>query len=134
MKKNMRGMTMGLLIASTLLSGCFSAMGLRDGSEVTLRNNARIMTLQRGMTPEQVIEHIGPSSNSGIPNPFRSEMHPAGDTIFKAFFFYSGTGFVASIPNSDLTPVVFKDESLEGCGWSYWERIAKQYNISIGNR
>ena len=66
MKKNMRGMTMGLLIASTLLSGCFSAMGLRDGSEVTLRNNARIMTLQRGMTPEQVIEHIGPIAGQGL--------------------------------------------------------------------
>ena len=134
MKINLRGVTVGLLIASAILSGCFSAMGLRDGSEVTLRNNARIMTLQRGMTPEQVIEHIGPSSNSGIPNPFRSEMHPAGDTIFRAFFFYSGTGLVSSIPNSDLTPVVFKDESLEGWGWSYWERIAKQHNISIRNR
>ena len=134
MKSNLRGTTMVLLTTSAILSGCFAAMGLIDGSEVTLRNNARIMTLQSGMTPEQVIEHIGPSSNSGIPNPFRSEMHPAGDAIFRAFFFYSGTGFVSGIPNSDLTPVVFKDGSLEGWGWSYWERIAKQYNISIRKR
>ena len=108
--------------------------GLRDFSEVTLENNARIMTLQPGMTPEQVIEHIGPSSNFRIPNPFRSEMYPAGDDIFRAFFFYSGTGLVPSIPDSDLTPVVFKNESLEGWGWSYWESTAKQYNISIRNR
>jgi hypothetical protein len=134
MKMNMRGTTMGLLTASAILSGCFATMGLRDGSEVTLRNNARIMTLQRGMTPEQVIEHIGPSDNFHIPNPFKSEMHPAGDDIFRAFFFYSGTGLVSSIPNDDLTPVVFKDDRLEGWGWAYWERIAKQYNISIRNR
>ena len=134
MKRNLRGVTMGILVASAIFSGCFTAMGLRDGSEVTLRNNARIMTLQRGMTPEEVIRHIGPSINSGIPNPFRSEMHPVGDAIFRAFFFYSGTGLVGSIPDSDLTPVVFKDERLEGWGWLYWERIAKQYNISIQNR
>jgi predicted small secreted protein len=135
MKMRLRGTTMGLLAASAILSGCFATMvGLRDFSEVTLQNNARIMTLQRGMTPEQVIEHIGPSSNSRIPNPFRSEMYPAGDDIFRAFFFYSGTGLVPSIPDSDLTPVVFKNESLDGWGWSYWESTAKQYNIRIRNR
>ncbi len=130
----LHGTIMGLLAASAILSGCFATMGLRDFSEVTLENNARIMTLQPGMTPEQVMEHIGPSSNSRIPNPFRSEMYPAGDDIFRAFFFYSGTGLVSSIPDSDLTPVVFKNESLEGWGWSYWESTAKQYNISIRNR
>ena len=134
MKMRLRGTTMGLLATSAILSGCFATMGLRNFSEVTLENNARIMTLQPGMTPEQVIEHIGPSSNSRIPNPFRSEMYPAGDDIFRAFFFYSGTGLVASILDSDLTPVVFKNESLDGWGWLYWESTAKQYNISIRNR
>ena len=135
MKLRLRGTTMGLLTASAILSGCLSTMlrplGVEDFSEVTLQNNARIMTLQRGMTPEQVIKHIGPSSNSRVPNPFRSEMYSAGDDIFRAFFFYSGTGFVPSIPDSDLMPVVFKNESLDGWGWSYWESTAKQYNISI---
>jgi hypothetical protein len=92
------------------------------------------MTLQRGMTPEQVIEHIGLSNNFRVPNPVRSEMYPAGDDIFRAFFFYSGTGLVASILDSDLTPVVFKNESLDGWGWLYWESTAKQYNIRIRNR
>ena len=131
----LRGTTMGLLAASAILSGCFATMvGLRDFSEVTLQNNARIMTLQRGMTPEQVIEHIGLSNNFRVPNPVRSEMYPAGDDIFRAFFFYSGTGLVASILDSDLTPVVFKNESLDGWGWLYWESTAKQYNIRIRNR
>ena len=135
MKKRLRSTTMGLLAASAILSGCFATMvGLRDFSEVTLQNNARIMTLQRGMTPEQVIEHIGLSNNFRVPNPVRSEMYPAGDDIFRAFFFYSGTGLVASILDSDLTPVVFKNESLDGWGWLYWESTAKQYNIRIRNR
>ena len=137
MKLRLRGTTMGLLTASAILSGCLSTMlrplGVEDFSEVTLQNNARIMTLQRGMTPEQVIEHIGPSNNSRVPNPFRSEMYSAGDDIFTAFFFYSGTGFVPSIPASDLMPVVFKNERLDGWGWSYWNSTVTQYNIRIGN-
>ena len=137
MKLRLRGTTMGLLTASAILSGCLSTMlrplGVEDFSEVTLQNNARIMTLQRGMTPEQVIEHIGPSNNSRVPNPFRSEMYSAGDDIFRAFFFYSGTGFVPSIPDSDLMPVVFKNERLDGWGWSYWKSTVTQYNIRIGN-
>ena len=59
----LRGTTMGLLAASAILSGC-STLGLRNFSEVTLQNNARIMTLELGMTPEQVIEHIGLYPNS----------------------------------------------------------------------
>ena len=93
-----------------------------------------IMTLQPGMTPEQVVEHIGPSSNSRIPNPVRSEVYPAGDDTFRAFFFYTGTGYVASILDSDLMPVVFKNERLDGWGWSYWESTVTQYNIRIGNQ
>ena len=133
MKKRLRSTTMGLLAASAILSGCVT-LGLRDFSEITRQNNARIMTLQRGMTPEQVIEHIGLSNNFRVPNPVRSEMYPAGDDIFRAFFFYSGTGLVASILDRDLTPVVFKNESLDGWGWLYWESTAKQYNIRIRNR
>jgi len=129
----LRSTTMRLLAASAILSGC-GTLGLRDFSAVTLQNNARIMTLERGMTPEQVIKHIGPSSNFRVPNPFRSEMYPAGDDIFRVLFFYGGTGLVASILDSDLTPVVFKNESLDGGGWLYWESTAKQYNIHIRHR
>ena len=133
MRIRLCGTTMGLLVAAAILSGC-STLGLRDFSGVTLQNNARIMTLERGMTPEQVIEHIGPSSNSRVPNPVRSEVYPAGDDTFRAFFFYTGTGYVYSIVDSDLMQVVFKNERLDGWGWLYWESTAKQYNIRIRNR
>ena len=133
MQTRLSSTTMGLLAASAILSGCALA-GLRDFSAITRQNNTRIMTLQRGMTPEQVIEHIGPSYNSDVPNPVRSEMYPAGDDAFRALFFYSGTGLVDRIFDRDLTPVVFKNESLDGWGWLYWESTAKQYNIHIRDR
>ena len=135
MKRNLHVTVMGLLVASTVLSGCspFRLFGLRDFSEISRQNNTKIMTLQPGMTPEQVVEHIGPSSNSRVPNPVRSEVYPAGDDTFRAFFFYTGTGYVYSIVDSDLMPVVFKNERLDGWGWSYWNSTVTQYNIRIGN-
>ena len=135
MKRNLRVTVMGLLVASAVLSGCspFRLFGLRDFSEISRQNNTRIMTLQPGMTPEEVVEHIGPSGNSRVPNPVRGEVYPAGDDTFRAFFFYTGTGYVASILDSDLMPVVFKNERLDGWGWSYWKSTVTQYNIRIGN-
>ena len=133
MKRTLRVTVMGLLVTSAVLSGCspFRLFGLRDFSEISRQNNTRIMTLQPGMTPEQVVEHIGPSSNSRVPNPVRSEVYPAGDDTFRALFFYTRMGYVTSILDSDLMPVVFKNERLDGWGWSYWESTVTQYNIRI---
>ena len=135
MKRTLRVTVMGLLVTSAVLSGCspFRLFGLRDFSEISRQNNTRIMTLQPGMTPEQVVEHIGPSSNSRVPNPVRSEVYPAEDDTFRALFFYTGTGYVYNILDSDLMPVVFKNERLDGWGWSYWKSTVTQYNIRIGN-
>ena len=135
MKKNLRVAVMGLLAASAILSGCstFEMFGIREFSGIARQNNARIMTLQRGMTPEQVIEHIGPSSHSYVSNPVKTELYPVGDDTFRAFFFYIGTGYVDSILDSDLMPVVFKNEHLDGWGWSYWKSTVTQYNIRIDN-
>ena len=137
MKRNLRVTVMGLLVSSAVLSGCspFRLFGLRDFSEISRQKNTRIITLQPGMTPEQAVEHIGPSSNSRVPNPIRSEVYPAGDDTFRALFFYTGMGmgYVTSILDSDLMPVVFKNERLDGWGWSYWKSTVTQYNIRIGN-
>ena len=127
----LRGTTMGLLAASAILSGCVT-LGLRDFSEITRQNNARIMTLQRGMTPEQVIEHIGLSNNFRVPNPVRSEMYPAGDDTFRLLYFFSQlTVSDGKVTDEELMPVVFKNGMLDGWGWSYWEGVAAQYSIRI---
>jgi hypothetical protein len=62
-------------------------------------------------------------------------VYPAGDDTFRALFFYTGMGmgYVTSILDSDLMPVVFKNERLDGWGWSYWKSTVTQYNIRVGN-
>ena len=124
--------TTGLLAAAAILSGCASFFGLRDFSAVSRANNVRIMTLQRGMTPEQVSEHMGPSYNDHLSNPVRIEMYTANNDTFRAFFFYIAPHFgpVGGITDRDLMPVVFKNEILDGWGWLYWQSMAEQYNLT----
>ena len=124
--------TTGLLAAAAILSGCASFFGLRDFSAVSRANNVRIMTLQLGMTPEQVSEHMGPSYDDHLSNPVRIEMYTAADDTFRAFFFYIAPHFgpVSGITDRDLMPVVFKNEILDGWGWLYWQSMAEQYNLT----
>jgi len=135
--RNLRVTVMRLLVASAVLStgACATATGLAD------RNNARIATLQRGMTPEQVIARIGPGNgadllgNFSLPNPYKTEMYPAGDDTFRILFFYSQrTKADGNITDDELMPVVFKNGLLDGFGWSYWEGVAAQYSIRIRGR
>ncbi len=93
------------------------------------------MTLQRGMTPEQVINHMGPSERKDIPNPFKSELYPAGNVIFKILYFYIQRQAADDmITDDELTPVVFKDGKLDGWGWNYWEDTAKKFDIVVRHR
>ena len=96
------------------------------------QNNAAIRLLERGMTEQEVTDRIGSSGSSDIPNPFRSEMYPAGEDEFKILFFYTNRTLAdGDIEDDELTPVVFKNGLLDGWGWSYWENTALRYNIRI---
>jgi hypothetical protein len=132
LNRTLRVTVMSLLITSAALSAGACA-GFTDPPAAQARqNNARIATLERGMTPEQVLAHIGPSGRSNNPNPFKTEMYPAGDDTFRILYFYSQrTKADGNITDDELMPVVFKNGLLDGWGWSYWEGLAAQYSIRI---
>lgn len=122
MEMRLRGTIMGLLATSVLLSGCAP---LDRAGILERQNNTRIMTLRRGMTPEQVIEHIGPSGYADIPNPFKSELFPTGDDTFRILYFYSQRQVDdGNVTDDELMPVVFRNGSLDGWGELYWEHTA----------
>ena len=128
LNRTLRVAVMRLLITSAVLS-----TGACAGHPLKLadRNNARIATLERGMTPEQVIERIGPGTGA-IRNPFKTEMYPAGDDTFRILYFYSQRVRAdGNYTDDELMPVVFKNGLLDGFGWSYWEGVAAQYSIRI---
>ena len=132
-KVTIRGATI-LIVACGLTSGCLPFVTIRDFSDITLENNARLMTLEQGMTIQEVLERMGPSGDTRVPNPFKSELHSTAEDTLTALFFYTGTGYVSDIPDNDLTPVVFRNDSLEGWGWTHWKSVATTYNLNIRRR
>ena len=123
-----------LLAASAILSvgGCATS----NDSLVAVRyNNSKISTLQPGMTPQEAVAHIGSSGYESIPNPFKSEMYTLGDDFFRILFFYTQLRYdTDNITDDELIPIVFKNDSLDGWGWTHWENTATQYNIQIRRR
>lgn len=96
------------------------------------QNNANMRTLHVGMSEDEVISAMGPSPDRDTPNPYRSEMYPAGGAVFKVLFFYTNRQSADGIiDNDELTPVVLKDGRLDGWGWSYWQTTAARYDIRI---
>jgi len=97
---------------------------------VMKQNNEALGTLQRGMTEQQVIDRFGWSNSGDIPNPFRTELYPAGADTFRVLLYYTnGTLADGDIQDDELTPIVLKNRRVDGWGWSYWEDMAQQYNI-----
>ncbi len=130
----MRFMPMALLAVYFVLSmeGCATS----NDSLVAVRyNNSKISTLQYGMTPEEVIAHIGPSGDESVPNPLKGEMYSSGDNFFRILFFYTQLRFdTDNITDDELIPIVFKNDFLDGWGWGHWENAAAQNNIQIRRR
>ena len=133
---------MGLMAGFILLSGCQKDVRVTDLNTVGRMNNAKVMTLQRGMTPQQVINHIGPSGRPSIPNPYKSDLHPSGDrfsvnrfAIIRVLYFYNQRQREDNIiSDNELMPVVFINGKLDGWGSSHWESTAKKYDIPIRHR
>lgn len=118
---------LSLLLITVTVFGCMSAV-----QELMIQNNAKMRTLQAGMSEDQVIEIMGPSPDPNTPNPYRSEMYQAEGATVKVLFFYTNLQAGDNIvDDEELTPVVFKNGHLDGWGWSYWQTTAERYDIRI---
>jgi len=129
----------GLLLFVFLVIGLSGCAVMNGPETITNHNNSRMLSLERGMTINQVIGHIGPAPScptcNNVQNPLKREMYPAGEDMFDILFFYTRR-LVAdgAITDEETSPVVFKNGRLDGWGWLYWENTARQFNIRIRGR
>lgn len=110
--------------------GCTAGYAnLRDHNRIALQR------IEVGMTKEQVLQTIGPSTQKDVPNPYRTESYRAGNQRIEVLFFYSdwkqGEG---AITDDELMPVVLIDGKVDGWGWTYWENTASRYSIILRSR
>ena len=53
-----------------------------------------------------------------------------GATVEVVWLHRSGTGGEAGEPRSELTPVVFRNDALDGWGWSHFDARATEWGLS----
>jgi hypothetical protein len=89
------------------------------------------------MSEEQAIATMGHASGGGrygeptVNSPYKSEILPVNDKTFEVLYYYTDikstvyTANPATIPDSDLTPLVFENGKLIGWGNDFLKDIKK---------
>ncbi|MBN1392151.1 MAG: DUF3192 domain-containing protein [Sedimentisphaerales bacterium] len=115
-----------------LAAGCTSSL-----DRVRTANRRNLLKLSVGMSKEQATETMGRKSGGGkygeptVNSPYKSEILPAKDKTFEVLYYYTDiksavyTANPATIPDSDLTPLVFEDGTLIGWGMDFLKDIKK---------
>jgi hypothetical protein len=115
-----------------IAAGCTSSL---DGVRTANRRN--LLKLSVGMTKEQAIATMGHKRGGGscgeptVNSPYRSEILPAEGKTFEVLYYYTDvksaiyTANPATIPDEDLTPLIFDNGKLIGWGADFLEDIKK---------
>lgn len=115
-----------------LAAGCTSSL-----DRVRTANRRNLLKLSAGLTKEQAIATMGHKSGGGkfgeptVNSPYKSEILPAKDKTFEVLYYYTDiksavyTANPATIPDSDLTPLIFENGTLIGWGTDFLKDIKK---------
>ena len=121
-----------------LIAGCTSSL-----DRVRTANRRNLLKLSVGMTKEQAIATMGHKSGGGeygeptVNSPYKSEILPGQGKTFEVLYYYTDVKSViyianpATVPDDELTPLVFEDGKLIGWGADFLEDIKKD---KIGDR
>lgn len=119
-------------ILFVLIAGCTSSL-----DRVRTANRRNLLKLSVGMTKEQAIATMGHASGGGrygeptVDSPYKSEILPGKHKTFEVLYYYTDvesavyTANPATIPDSELTPLVFDNGKLIGWGADFLESIKK---------
>jgi hypothetical protein len=118
-----------------LIAGCTSSL-----DRVRTANRRNLLKLSVGMTKEQALAIMGNKSGGGrfgeptVNSPYKSEILQGKDKNFEVLYYYTDiestiyTANPATIPDDELTPLIFDNGKLIGWGADFLEDI-KKYKI-----
>lgn len=125
----------------------FSIVIMLAGCQMTTEkfmseNRSKLINLKMGMSKDQVLNLMGNDSGSltgtvgqsvgsvFITNPYKSELHHSNGATYEVLFYYTddkNRDFIIS--DDELTPIAFKNNELDGWGWSYWNGIISSVEL-----
>jgi len=126
----MRFLILSAAILVTLATGCVGTQ-MREQA----RSNANaLLSLEIGMSVEDVMGRMGRTGTKYVANPYRSQSRklPEGTTVLILHYY---TEFEPRrkdvIPDQCLTPVVFEDQKLVGWGRQFFEEYVQKIEIRL---
>ncbi len=127
----------------------FSVLIMLAGCQITTErfmsnNRSKLINLKMGMSKNQVLNLMGNDSGSltgtvglsvgsvFITNPYKSELHHSSGETYEVLFYYTDDkNRDAVITDDELTPIAFKNNRLDGWGWSYWNGIVSSEELKV---
>lgn len=71
-----------------------------------------------------------------LANIYRKESFLANGTMYDVYYYHSSGKKEArdTVPESELTPIVFENSKLTGRGWAYWDSVARSIKVPLRKR
>lgn len=107
-------------------------------------DNVDLKELEAGISADSAAVVLG--GKSGIPpsspstagadtlaNIYRKETFLANGTMYDVYYYHSSGKKESrdTVPESELTPIVFENSKLTGRGWAYWDSVAKSIKVPL---
>ncbi|MTI87491.1 MAG: DUF3192 domain-containing protein [Balneolaceae bacterium] len=133
----MKNIGLILVLITLVFSSCKSL------DDVRTKNRENLIHLEQGMSKQEVLDLMGTETQKTyagdftmptgkINNPYRVEMYNADSSTFEILFYYTDVKSTDdAITDDELTPIVLRDNSLVGFGWSFWEGQIQKYEIRV---
>ena len=119
----------GILLLILFISlGCGSSI-----EQLRTKNRENLLRLSLGMTKFDVLQIMGTATVESVNNPYRVET-PKGKTgeLYEVLFYNTDKKKKGDlIVDSELTPLVFKDNALVGWGWAFLSELVPNYQYQI---
>jgi hypothetical protein len=117
-----------ILLLVLMVWGCGSSL-----EQLRTRNRENLLRLSLGMSKFDVLQIMGTETVESVNNPYRVETPKGKDgELYEVLFYHTDKKKKSDlISDSELTPIVFKDNVLIGWGWAFLSEVVPNYQYQI---
>jgi len=117
-----------LLSIFLIMCGCTSSV-----EQLRTKNRENLLRLSLGMIKFDVLQIMGTETVESVNNPYRVETPKGKDgSLYEVLFYHTDKKKKSDlITDSELTPLVFKDNALVGWGWAFLSEAVPNYQYQI---
>ena len=111
-----------------IILGCSTTV-----EQLRTKNRENLLRLSLGMTKFDVLQIMGTETIESVNNPYRVETPQGKDgSLYEVLFYHTDKKKKGNlISDSELTPLVFRDNALIGWGWAFLSEVVPNYQYQI---